>query len=365
MGRNQISIVTPRAENMMNDHGLCFVLDTNIWKSRRFLLLKTPLSAAFLYALGQQRGCIGMPEILEQEILKHMGRAAVDYARQLETAAEALRDLGIDAYKDPPLLESHLLEVPAGRLKALGTSIVRVPLSLDQVRRAVARVNNELPPNSPKNQQFKDTLVWEALLDLAGQYDVVFVTADKGFFQNRDPTAGLSDGLKQDCKSLAVTVRIVYADQFPALIQELQQKVPHLDREATRAAVIPVSAQEVRRIAEEHGTGLGDLLESSVTPYLTGDSGVLALDYDLRYRFTGATEQNEGQSGILLLRGTAEYLPETREVRKPVLTSYSFYWETAGEPTHIEAWSRDWQERWTRPDVPQPPAHLLGVPWSD
>ncbi len=342
----------------------CFVLDTNVWKSRRFLLLKTPLSAAFLYVLGQQRGCIGLPEVLEDEILKHLSRATLDYARQFEAAAEALRDLGIDLYHDAPLDEAYLSQVPVARLNALGTSIVRIPLSLDQVRRAAARVNNELPPNGPKNQQFKDSLVWEALLDLADQYDVVFVTADKGFFHDRDPTAGLAESLKQDCQRRHTAIRIVYADQFATLIQELQQKVPHLDREATTRAVIAASREEVHRIVEKHGTTLGDLLHVSVTPYLTGESGVLAVEYELRYRFTGAIPDNEGQAGNVLLRGTAEYLPQTTEVRKPVLTYYAFYWKTPEEIAHIDAWSKDWQERWTRPDTPQLQSHQLGVPWS-
>src|SRR6266480_4915808 len=271
------SVKAARQSFMQHDEQ-CFVLDTNVWKSRRFLLLKTPLSAAFLYVLGQQRGCIGLPEVLEDEILKHLSRATLDYARQFEAAAEALRDLGIDLYHDAPLDEAYLSQVPVARLNALGTSIVRIPLSLDQVRRAAARVNNELPPNGPKNQQFKDSLVWEALLDLADQYDVVFVTADKGFFHDRDPTAGLAESLKQDCQRRHTAIRIVYADQFATLIQELQQKVPHLDREATTRAVIAASREEVHRIVEKHGTTLGDLLHVSVTPYLTGESGVLAVE---------------------------------------------------------------------------------------
>ena len=103
----------------MQHHEQCFVLDTNVWKSRRFLLLKTPLSAAFLYVLGQQRGYIGLPEVLEDEILKHLSRATLDYARQFEAAAEALRDLGIDLYHDAPLDKAYLSQVPVARLNAL------------------------------------------------------------------------------------------------------------------------------------------------------------------------------------------------------------------------------------------------------
>ncbi len=50
---------------------LCVVIDTNIWKKNTNILLKTPLGAALLYCIKQKNGCIGLPEVIENEVIKH------------------------------------------------------------------------------------------------------------------------------------------------------------------------------------------------------------------------------------------------------------------------------------------------------
>lgn len=50
---------------------LCVVIDTNIWRQDSNILLKTPLGAALLYCLKQNNGCLGLPEVIENEVMKH------------------------------------------------------------------------------------------------------------------------------------------------------------------------------------------------------------------------------------------------------------------------------------------------------
>jgi hypothetical protein len=178
---------------------LCVVLDTNIWLSRRFLLLKTPLSAALLFALGRRGGRVGLPEVLESEIVKQLSLAAVGYATSLEAARSALEDMGAKVPATFVLPTAELEALPKERLDALADYLVRTPMTIDHARRALAMVNGEVPPNGPKNQQFKDSLIWQSLFDLAGAHDVVFVTTDKGFFERRDPKLGLAGALAREC----------------------------------------------------------------------------------------------------------------------------------------------------------------------
>lgn len=58
-------------------------------------------------------------------------------------------------------------------------------MTLDEVRRALARVNDATPPNSEKNQQMKDSLLWEACVSLSEESDVYLVTNDGGFFKDK------------------------------------------------------------------------------------------------------------------------------------------------------------------------------------
>ncbi|MGD1807437.1 hypothetical protein ACP6PL_18635 [Dapis sp. BLCC M126] len=51
---------------------LCVVIDANIWKQNSTILLKTPLGAALLYCIKQNNGCIGLPEVIENEVIKHI-----------------------------------------------------------------------------------------------------------------------------------------------------------------------------------------------------------------------------------------------------------------------------------------------------
>src|SRR5260221_13405431 len=48
---------------------ICVVIDTNIWRSE--LLLRTARGAALLCILRQSGGGLGMPEVIEREIVKH------------------------------------------------------------------------------------------------------------------------------------------------------------------------------------------------------------------------------------------------------------------------------------------------------
>ena len=42
----------------------CVVIDTNIWRLE--LLLKAPVGVSLVYTLGRQKGCIGLPEVVEK-----------------------------------------------------------------------------------------------------------------------------------------------------------------------------------------------------------------------------------------------------------------------------------------------------------
>src|SRR5207253_7590318 len=86
------------------------------------------------------------------------------------------------------------------RFREMESFLARVSFSLEHAKSALNMVNLELPPNSLKNQQFKDSAIWQSLLELSRAFDVFFVTGDKGFFAGRDPKNGLADNLQSDCQ---------------------------------------------------------------------------------------------------------------------------------------------------------------------
>ena len=51
------------------------------------------------------------------------------------------------------------------RLRELEHLLIRVPHDSRQLRSAFERVVAETPPNGPKNQQYKDSVIWEAAVE--------------------------------------------------------------------------------------------------------------------------------------------------------------------------------------------------------
>jgi hypothetical protein len=98
------------------------------------------------------------------------------------------------------------------RLSVIAGQAVYPDMSIDDVRRALARVNAEAPPNGPKNQQMKDSLLWEACVTLANDYRVIFVTGDKDFYSGRQSKNGLAQNL-----ALEPSVKDGRLQVFPSL----------------------------------------------------------------------------------------------------------------------------------------------------
>jgi hypothetical protein len=61
------------AENSNDSKPLCVVLDTNIWVYKTSLL-RTALGAALINYLVRLKGVLGLPEVVEEEIVKQTAK---------------------------------------------------------------------------------------------------------------------------------------------------------------------------------------------------------------------------------------------------------------------------------------------------
>ena len=70
--------------------------------------------------------------------------------------------------------------------------LLLIPLTLAQVRAALTKVIEKIPPNHRKDkggkeiEQLRDTLIWEAAVSLLTDHDVYFVTGDDAFFADKN-----------------------------------------------------------------------------------------------------------------------------------------------------------------------------------
>jgi hypothetical protein len=183
-----------------NQRPPCVVIDTNIW--RRTLMLRSPLGIALIYAIRQYNSKIGLPEVIEREVEKHgveVGLEAVTAAKEAQRKLERLLDKRV-SFSLPREIE--IRDNTKKRLDQLGPLFERVPLTLDQVRMALDRVNLGLAP-SGKHKDYKDSLIWEATLELATRFQVFLVTEDSGFFRQGE----LEPSLQQECEQGRLSIR--------------------------------------------------------------------------------------------------------------------------------------------------------------
>ncbi len=270
-------------ESNQNPKPICVVLDTNIWVYRTSLL-RTPLGAAFINALIRLEGRLGLPEVVEEEIIKHTVRAGQKAAAQMiENARKIERLIGWaePSWSAGPTVTQFESSARA-RLLELDALIERVPFNLEQARSALQRVMDETPPNGSGNQQYKDSVIWEAALDLSKEYSVHFVTQDKAFFENRDPRKGLASDLNKDCAPEDRSISVHYG--MESYLESTRETVPPLDYGRLASEIDRAIRKDLARVASEQDFELGELGDSAVSVFLTENANVLALSFELVHR---------------------------------------------------------------------------------
>ncbi|GAA1867287.1 PIN domain-containing protein [Asanoa iriomotensis] len=189
------------------------VLDCNEWI--RLKWLATPIGRAFLSELKRDGSLrLAIPEVLDQELNKHRAEVAAELLGRLENIAAEINLLADNPLAVGPFaLTEVALEVAIRhQLHEVAGQVDYPAMTIDQVRRALLRVNSETPPNGHKNQQMKDSLLWEACVALADELPVFLVTADKAFYSERTPARGLAANLANEAAVVAQRLKV-----FPSL----------------------------------------------------------------------------------------------------------------------------------------------------
>ncbi|MGO9596703.1 MAG: PIN domain-containing protein [Isosphaeraceae bacterium] len=263
----------------------CIVIDTNIWRCS--LLLQSADGAALLKELREERIVIGMPEVVEREIIKQAVRAGKEYASETAKNFRCLTMLmGSESPYKPPS-DPGIEAAAKKRMHDLEPLLVRVPFTLVHALAALDRVDSGQPPNGPKNQQFKDSAIWEAVLFLARSRDVYFITEDGGFSKNpKEPAWELADNLKTDTQGLEGKVMLYRGIQacLKALGKETKMTSisklasildKHLDKERLSHSAVQ------RNFLLTH-----DLIRELVDEYETDRPDTRTLLFELAYRLS-------------------------------------------------------------------------------
>lgn len=200
----------------------CVVIDCNEWI--RLKWLGSPIGLTFISALKRDLSLkLAIPEVLGGELDKHRAETARLLLRRLEDVSADIKAVTGDptAAGIITFTEGSIEVAIRERLSAIAGQTIYPDMSIDEVRRALARVNAEAPPNGPKNQQMKDSLLWEACVTLANDHRVVFVTGDNAFYSGRQPKNGLAQNL-----ALEPSVKDGRLQVFPSLEEAMRSFAP-------------------------------------------------------------------------------------------------------------------------------------------
>ncbi len=309
------------------DRKPCVVLDTNIW--RETLLLRGGLGPALLHVIHRHQGRIGLPEVVEGEIEKQILKAGLEAADEIRRRFRELRlILGAHRPYEAPF-EDGITKAIGTRLKELAPLFVRVPMTLAHAQSALGRVNDETPPNSLKNQQFKDSLIWEAVLDLGSRYDIHFVTKDGGFYRDKEKTR-LAVNLEQDCVARKVSLHI-YSDLKP-LLDALRADMPDIDRHQIAEAAYAAVQAEVATDAARYAMRLGRLVESEISPFITENHDMLAVQFRLVLEAIDLEEDGQRNELELCAEGQCGFSISTGQSTDAALDRIEYAWtDAAGE----------------------------------
>jgi predicted nucleic acid-binding protein len=213
---------------------LCVLLDTNIWRSER--LLNSPKAQSLIYTIHRRQGILALPEIVEMELPAAIQKAGREANQRAVQASREVSDIlgKQDAISDCG--DGEFLQAVEARIDALAAILKRVPLTIEITRSALEMVYEKLPPNDKKEEQFRDSAIWQTAIQLADKYKVCFVTTDGAFFEQGKEGFEAAQNILADCKRTAGALSL-YRGVAPCLAA-LDEEMPKIDASLIEQSIV-------------------------------------------------------------------------------------------------------------------------------
>ena len=350
-----MSIVTdPNDPHVSVPRPYCVVLDANIWRSHLFL--KTPVGVSLVYTLGREHAFLGLPEVVEMELAEQVMEVGLEAAEQTKKWSRILATLTGSPFYPVALTEIDLGQIVPTQLSELTRILKRVPFTLAHAKAALGMVNAKVPPNNENNQQFKDSAIWQAVLDLSREHAVHFVTNDRAFLADRgNPSKGLATNLKEDCIAANGSVA-VYCD-LGSCLAAISSNAPHFDHDHLKSLIESFVTARLRGVAKQQHYEVKELLGAEITAFRTADPSRVAMDFKLitRYEPDSSSQQDRGGEGRAETYGSCYYDPKSDSVVDGFVQEIRFLHRS---PTWSGAHAREFS--YEDPAIPFP----RRVPWE-
>lgn len=280
------------------------VFDTNIWFSE--LGLRSPSGAAARFFLRQKQARLALPEVVRLEVEHNLRNRLREFVanirndhRKLLTAFGTLKEVVLPSDED---IEKKVSEVFA----TVDVDLLEVPFSLPSARSSLIKTIDKVPP-SDGGQQFKDGVLWADCATLLKDDDVILVSADKAFYQDRDYAKGLSAPLAAEISSAQHQVTLL--PNLSALLKELRTDIP-VDEGLLADTFLEQNRESITGTLARNGFELGRRLHLVRDLYATESPSLLFMEFSMEYEcvdVSGATRD----SAVLTLKGDGMYNART------------------------------------------------------
>jgi predicted nucleic acid-binding protein len=257
------------------------VLDTNVWVYTT-RLLSTALGASFLHSITRGGYRIWIPHVIEMELRKHVHKSLKEAIAEIDKGYRTIQIVmgSRDDYQVPS--DEEIAARLDKRLAELEPIVERGDFTFEDAKNALARVLDATPPNWGKDQQFKDSAIWEAILRLASKSDVHFITEDKAFFNDRDPSKGLAHNLQADLAAMHGAVRV--HSSLPDFLSILSEALPPIDYASIAERIAAEMSPRLDQFADERGYSRGPLCNHAIRAFLTEQPTVLAIEFHITFQ---------------------------------------------------------------------------------
>lgn len=270
-----------------SEKSLLVVIDTNVWDAHT--LLRSHLSASMIFLLERLEGQIVLPEVVKVEVRAHLVEAHSKCAADVRAALGRVQMI-LGRSPDPDFEgQSAVEQAFDDRIAELGPLIRESDIVERHFQEAGAMVLAGTAPNSAKNQQFKDCLLWRSVVDLLRSNSrVILVTGDGGFYGSKDGT-DLHADLGGDVPEGA---DLTLVRSLPDLVACLQPEAPEIDFGPIERELDEWLTPQLRDLSDRQldGGRIGDVLSANFEAFVTGKPGEVVVRYTIEHELSVLTD---------------------------------------------------------------------------
>lgn len=285
------------------------VLDSNIWISQ--LGLNSPVGTAVRFFIKKRKAQLALPEVIRLEtennlrdrLNGHISKIRDNYSALL-TAFGQLKEIVLP---DESAVDNKVAEV----FSSTGLEIRDVPFSTDSARDSFVRTVRELPP-CDRSQEFKDGMIWADCLKLLKEDDVILVTADKAFFQDRDYSKGLNKVLDEEARGAKHPLRLL--PSIEKLLDDIKVEVT-LDEQLLVSSYLEQNGETVQQILGKNGFEAQRGAGVEMKLFATENPSKMFLSFVIKFECKDVTKEGRF-GGILSVRGDGFYNSDSHSLEQ-------------------------------------------------